>query len=123
MDFITKFFEPGEVNEIWLTFSDPQPKKPRKRLTSPLFIERYKKILNQKGIIHLKTDSQLLYEYTLEQIQLHRYKILHDIKNIDATSEKINEDLKETLSYRTFYEEKWLKDGIKIKYLSFSINS
>ena len=123
MDFITKFFESGEVNEIWLTFSDPQPKKPRKRLTSPLFIERYKKILNQKGIIHLKTDSQLLYEYTLEQIQLHRYKILHDIKNIDATSEKINEDLKETLSYRTFYEEKWLKDGIKIKYLSFSINS
>ena len=123
MDFITKFFESGEVNEIWLTFSDPQPKKPRKRLTSPLFIERYKKILNQKGIIHLKTDSQLLYEYTLEQIQLHRYKILHDIKNIDAISEKINEDLKETLSYRTFYEEKWLKDGIKIKYLSFSINS
>ena len=123
MDFITKFFESGEVNEIWLTFSDPQPKKPRKRLTSPLFIERYKKILNQKGIIHLKTDSQLLYEYTHEQIQLHRYKILHDIKNIDATSEKINEDLKETLSYRTFYEEKWLKDGIKIKYLSFSINS
>ena len=89
----------------------------------PLFIERYKKILNQKGIIHLKTDSQLLYEYTHEQIQLHRYKILHDIKNIDAISEKINEDLKETLSYRTFYEEKWLKDGIKIKYLSFSINS
>ena len=123
VDFITKFFESGEVNEIWLTFSDPQPKKPRKRLTSPLFIERYKKILNQKGIIHLKTDSQLLYEYTLEQIQLHRYKILHDIKNIDAISEKINEDLKETLSYRTFYEEKWLKDGIKIKYLSFSINS
>ena len=123
MDFITKFFEPGEVNEIWLTFSDPQPKKPRKRLTSPLFIERYKKILNQKGIIHLKTDSQLLYEYTHEQIQLHRYKILHDIKNIDAISEKINEDLKETLSYRTYYEEKWLKDGIKIKYLSFSINS
>ena len=71
----------------------------------------------------MKTDSQLLYEYTLEQIQLHRYKILHDIKNIDAISEKINEDLKETLSYRTFYEEKWLKDGIKIKYLSFSINS
>ncbi|MEC7127345.1 MAG: tRNA (guanosine(46)-N7)-methyltransferase TrmB [Bacteroidota bacterium] len=123
VDFITKFFESGEVNEIWLTFSDPQPKKPRKRLTSPLFIERYKKILNQKGIIHLKTDSQLLYEYTHEQIQLHRYKILHDIKNIDAISEKINQDLKETLSYRTFYEEKWLKDGIKIKYLSFSINS
>ena len=123
MDFITKFFEPGEVNEIWLTFSDPQPKKPRKRLTSPLFIERYKKILNQKGIIHLKTDSQLLYEYTLEQIQLHRYKILQNIKNIDDSTEKINEDLKETLSCRTFYEEKWLKDGIKIKYLCFTINS
>ena len=62
-------------------------------------------------------------QYTLEQIQLHHYKILHNIKNIDDTSEKISEELKETLSYRTFYEEKWLKDGIKIKYLSFSINS
>ncbi len=123
IDFITKFFEPNEVAEIWLTFSDPQPKKPRKRLTSPLFIERYKKILHQNGVIHLKTDSKLLYEYTLEQIQLHRYKILHNIKNIDDPKEKMDENLKEILSFRTFYEEKWLKDGIKIKYLSFSLNT
>ena len=121
VDFITKFFKPNEVNEIWLTFSDPQPKKPRKRLTSPLFIERYREILNSEGIIHLKTDSQLLYEYTLEQIQLYHYKILHNIKNIDDPSEKIDENLKEILSYRTFYEKKWLQNGIKIKYLSFSI--
>tara|TARA_B100001939_G_scaffold290898_1_gene262507 strand:+ start:84 stop:758 length:675 start_codon:yes stop_codon:yes gene_type:complete len=123
VDFITKFFEPNEVNEIWLPFSDPQPKKPRKRLTSPLFIKRYREILSSEGIIHLKTDSQLLYEYTLEQIQLHNYKILHNIKNIDDASEKLDENLKEILSYRTFYEKKWLENDIEIKYLSFSINS
>ena len=65
----------------------------------------------------------MLYEYTLEQIQLHRYQILQNIKNIDDATEKINEDLKETLSYRTFYEKKWLQNDIEIKYLSFSINS
>ena len=74
-------------------------------------------------MIHLKTDSKLLYEYTLEQIQLHRYKILHNIKNIDDPKEKMDENLKEILSFRTFYEEKWLKNGIKIKYLSFSLNT
>ena len=54
VDFIEHFFRENEVSEIWLTFSDPQPKRPRKRLTSPLFIDRYKKILSQNGIIHLK---------------------------------------------------------------------
>ena len=69
IDFIDHFFTKDEVSDIWLTFSDPQPKRPRKRLTSPLFIDRYKKILCPNGIIHLKTDSNLLYHYTLDEIK------------------------------------------------------
>ena len=60
IEFIDSIFAQGEVSEIWLTFSDPQPNKPRKRLSSPLFLERYSHILKEDGIIHLKTDSQLL---------------------------------------------------------------
>ena len=69
IDYITNSFSENEVDEIWLTFSDPQPNKPRKRLTSPLFIERYRKILKPGGIIHVKTDSDVLFEYTEEQIK------------------------------------------------------
>jgi len=71
IDFITEWFEDGEVDEIWLTFSDPQRKKPRKRLISPLFVGRYRKILKPGGIVHMKTDSDLLFEYTEEQIKEH----------------------------------------------------
>ena len=76
IDFITDYFAEEEVDEIWLTFSDPQPKKPRKRLSSSLFIERYRKILKQGGIVHMKTDSDLLFEYTEEQIKEHKYDCL-----------------------------------------------
>jgi len=67
IDFIEAFFDENEIDEIWLTFSDPQRKRPRKRLTSRLFIGRYMKFLKKGGIIHLKTDSDLLFESTLEQ--------------------------------------------------------
>ena len=77
VDFINHFFDKNEVSEIWLTFSDPQPKKPRKRLTSPLFIDRYKKILKKEGVIHLKTDSDLLYEYTIDEISSKNYEIIN----------------------------------------------
>ena len=64
IEFIEAFFGPGEVSEIWLTFSDPQLKSENSRLTSPLFLERYRKFLKPGGIIHLKTDSRFLHEYT-----------------------------------------------------------
>ena len=66
VDFVTKFFGENEVDEIWLTFSDPQPKKPKKRLSSKLFTDRYLEFLKINGTIHLKTDSELLYDFTLE---------------------------------------------------------
>ena len=64
IEFITAFFAPGEVDEIWLTFSDPQLKSENSRLTSPVFLERYRKFLKPGGVVHLKTDSRFLHEYT-----------------------------------------------------------
>ena len=64
IEFIEAFFGPGEVSEIWLTFSDPQLKSENSRLTSPLFLERYRKFLRPGGIVHLKTDSRFLHEYS-----------------------------------------------------------
>ena len=64
IELINAFFAPGEVDEIWLTFSDPQMRRENARLSSPLFLERYARLLRPGGIIHLKTDSRFLYEYT-----------------------------------------------------------
>jgi tRNA (guanine-N7-)-methyltransferase len=110
------------VDEIWLTFSDPQKKKERKRLTSPLFIERYRKFLKPGGIIHVKTDSDLLYEYTLEQILEHKYELLIENNDIyNGFVDKQSELLQKILSIRTFYESMWLDQKIPIKYISFRI--
>ena len=122
VDFINHFFSKNEVNEIWLTFSDPQPKKPRKRLTSPLFIERYQNILSKDGIIHLKTDSDLLYEYTIEQIKENNYSTIDNISDIYNEFECLDKEIQSVLGIKTFYEEKWLEEGKKIKYVSFRIN-
>ena len=75
IDFIDSLFGPDEVSEIWLTFSDPQPKKPNKRLSSPVFLERYSHFLKKDGTMHLKTDSQLLHESTLEVIDILRVDV------------------------------------------------
>ena len=121
IDFINKFFAENEIDEIWLTFSDPQPKKPRKRLTSDLFIDRYRPILKNNGVIHLKTDSELLYSYTKDKIFNQNYKILNDIDNIYTCTFKNNSILKEILYLKTFYEKKWMEMGKTIKYLSFQL--
>ena len=122
VDFINHFFSKNEVNEIWLTFSDPQPKKPRKRLTSPLFIERYQNILSKNGIVHLKTDSDLLYEYTIEQIKENNYSTIDNISDIYNEFDSLGKEIKSVIGIKTFYEEKWLEEGKKIKYVSFRIN-
>ena len=69
IEFITAFFASDEVSEIWLTFSDPQMKSENSRLASPLFLERYRKFLKPGGVVHLKTDSRFLHEYTKAVIQ------------------------------------------------------
>ena len=122
IDFIEHFFSKDEVSEIWLTFSDPQPKRPRKRLTSPLFIERYKKFLCPNGTIHLKTDSNLLYNYTLDEIKENNYTIIEKSTNIySELIPRATKKLQETLSIQTFYESLWLKKNKTIKYIAFVI--
>jgi tRNA (guanine-N7-)-methyltransferase len=122
VDFITKFFGENEVNEIWLTFSDPQPKKPKKRLSSKLFTDRYLEFLKINGTIHLKTDSELLYDFTLEEIKSNNFKLLKNIANVYRESYENSQELKKTLFIKTFYEKKWLDLEKTIKYLAFSIH-
>lgn len=120
IEFIDACFGKGEVDEIWLTFPDPQLKERRKkkRLTSARFLNLYKNILAEDGIIHLKTDSTELYEYTLFIIK-HNYlpliKATEDLYG-DGAADKI-------LGIKTFYEKMFLEEGKMIKYLKFKLTN
>lgn len=119
IELINYFFEPDEVSEIWITFPDPQPQssRVRKRLTSPVFLAYYRKFMKADGIIHLKTDSQLLYDYTLEVIEEEGLPMHYHTNDLYATTEEM-----EVKNFRTFYEQMWLEQGISIKYIQFGIN-
>ena len=122
IDFINNFFDTNEVDEIWLTFSDPQPKKPRKRLSSKLFIDRYRKFLKEDGKIHMKTDSDLLFEFTEEEIKAHKYKC-HEL-TWDLYGDYHNglsEQEKKLFEIRTHYEKLFTSKGSVIKYCCFSL--
>ena len=133
IEFIGSLFAPDEVSEIWITFADPQLKKPKKRLTSPLFLERYRNLLKKGGIVHLKTDSRLLHEYTravVEQNGLNMLACATDIYGADR--EKLYGTPLESICGRdavdalfqvqTFYESQYLAQGIPITYMSFLID-
>ena len=123
IDFITDCFEAGEVDEIWLTFSDPQPKKENKRLSSPPFIERYRKILKPGGIIHMKTDSDLLFEYTEEQIKLNNYECLELTWDLyGELPENIDPVTREIFHIKTHYERLFTAKGSVIKYCKFKVD-
>jgi tRNA (guanine-N7-)-methyltransferase len=123
IDFIESYFEAGEVDEIWLTFSDPQPLKPRKRLTSEQFIARYRRILKRGGIVHLKTDSDLLFESTEEQIQEHKYDLIESTWDLyQSMPEDLDPTIREILHIKTHYEQLFTAKGSVIKYCSFRIN-
>ncbi len=117
LDFI---FEKNEIDEIWLTFPDPQIKFQRRkhRLTNTKFLSIYKNILNDSGIIHLKTDSEFLHGYTLgklEEMSINPIVSNHDIyKNSNAPVEAIQ--------IQTHYEKIYLNEGKKITYLNFKFN-
>jgi tRNA (guanine-N7-)-methyltransferase len=114
---INEYFAPGEVSEIWITFPDPQPNKPKtkKRLTSPQFIERYRLVLQPGGTMNLKTDNRMLYDFTLEVIEEKKLKLLA------KTDDLYNSDLlDELLSIQTFYESMFRKEGMPIHYVRFS---
>lgn len=116
IEFINSFFDKGEVDEIWITFPDPHPGKnnSNKRLTCPWFLNAFSKLLKPHGLIHLKTDNTDLFEYT-------RKVVLRNGLELIASTEDLYSDpiLNDTLSIKTHYENIFLKEGIKIKYLSF----
>ncbi|MBP5535581.1 MAG: tRNA (guanosine(46)-N7)-methyltransferase TrmB [Bacteroidales bacterium] len=117
IELIERFFAQDEVDEIWITFPDPQPKKPKKRLTSECFISRYKKFMRPGGTIHLKTDSQELYDYTLnEVIPENGYTVVFNTPDLYST--QYDGEAKLT---QTFYESMWLAQGKAITYIQFKI--
>lgn len=118
IELIEHFFAEDEVDEIWITFPDPQILKARKRLTAPIYLERYKTFLKKGGCINLKTDSDLLYEFTQEVIQSSGYSVIYDYSDLYA-----NDDDLEVKNICTYYEQMWLKQGLTIKYLKFSLEN
>ena len=123
IDFVEALFAENEVDEIWLTFSDPQPQKPKKRLSSPIFINRYRTFLKPGGIVHMKTDNDLLFEYTMEQIEEHGYSIIDYRPDLYLSLEtETNPTQKQIFSIKTHYEQLFYGKGHVIKYVSFKIN-
>ncbi len=114
IELLSYFFEKGEVSEIWITFPDPQMEKKNKRLTNTRFLKLYTSIMNDNGIIHLKTDSNFLYTYTKNVIEENKLQLLQDTN--DLYNSGVNDEI---LSIQTFYEQQWLSRGLNIKYLKF----
>ena len=124
IEFITSFFSPDEVEEIWITFCDPQMKKATKRLTSTYFMQRYQQILKPGGIIHLKTDSPFLYTYTMEMLRLNPYPVLANTDDLYGENSKVkiqNSKLVDAQALQTHYEKQWLDRGMKIKYIAWQL--
>ena len=117
VEFLTSFFAENEIAEIWITFPDPQIKKMKKRLTSARFLKIYSEILSPEGAINLKTDSVLMHEFTKKIIELNRLKTIYSTDNLYAT-----ELDNEVTRIKTFYEQKFLEEGLKITYLKFKFN-
>lgn len=115
IELLTEFFAPGEVSEIWITFPDPQMKKVNKRLTGTRMLESYRKVLAPNGVIHLKTDSPFLFEYTSMMAAHNGLKVLDSTADLYAS---ISPD-DPILNIRTHYEQQWLDRGLTIKYFSF----
>lgn len=119
IESLDRFFAPGEVSEIWITFPDPQMKKRRHRLTSSRFLSLYRSILKPESVVHLKTDSPFLYEYTSRLVRLNNLPLHGDFSNLYAA----NDAPAYATGIKTFYEQQWLSRGKTIRLLEFSISN
>lgn len=118
IELIANFFDTDEVDEIWLTFSDPQPRgsREKKRLSSPQFMKRYSNFLKDDNRIHLKTDDRPLFDYTLNVIEEGKHEkgfVSFDVYGKGAPPE--------VMEIQTFYEQMWIEEGRTIHYLNFKM--
>jgi tRNA (guanine-N7-)-methyltransferase len=116
IDHLDLYFGENEVDEAWIVFSDPYIKKKRKRLTHPKFLKLYRKVMKPRSVIHLKTDSDVLYEYTKEIILKEELELIADEPDVHKNCP---DDPK--LSIITYYENMHLENGKTIKYLAFRL--
>jgi len=116
IEMIGSFFGTDEIDEIWITFPDPQLKKERKRLTSSRFLNTYSNFLKKGGLIHLKTDNAVLYQYTLDLARFNQLPV--KVNTRDLYHSGIDSDI---LGIQTFYERQFLDKGMKITYLCFEL--
>lgn len=117
IELLDAFFAENEVSEIWITFPDPQMKKVNKRLTSVRFLNLYRRVLCDGGLVHLKTDSPFLYTYTDALVTLNRLPV--EVNTDDLYHSGLCDDI---LDIRTFYERQWLARGLTIKYISWHLD-
>ena len=124
IQFINQYFAKNAVNEIWITFPDPHISgKEKNRLTSQNYLSLYKQILKQTGLIHLKTDSPILYEYTIQILAQEKHTILFNTDNLYAAIHLIeNKQLQALLQINTYYEKLDIAGTKQIYYIQFKLN-
>ena len=127
IEFITAYFAAGEVSEIWLTFSDPQFRSENSRLTSPLFLDRYRSFMRPGGIVHRKTDSMFLHQYSRAVAACNGLRVLGCTEDLYGTPREAlaalpGQTVDALYEVQTFYEKMFLEQGYKITYLSFVID-
>lgn len=117
IDMLPHFFAENEIDEIWLTFPDPQMKKVRKRLLASNFLKIYSNVLKNNGSIHLKTDSNFMFTYACAMVECNGFEVVEKFLDLYA-----NDDIDDILAIKTFYEQQWLSRGISIKYIQFKLD-
>lgn len=119
IELIDCFLAENEVQEIWITFPDPQIKykRTKHRMTNEAFLERYKKVLKPSGLMHLKTDSEFMHGYTLGLLHGLGHEVIyanHNIYRNEGAPEEVT-------SIQTFYENQYLEQGKPVTYIRFKI--
>jgi len=114
IELITHFFAKGEIDEIWITFPDPQMTRVNKRMTSTRFMQLYGQLLKSGGIIHLKSDSNFMFRYTQAMVKENGLSVIFETDDLYHSG--LVDDI---LKIQTFYEQQWLARGLNIKYMKF----
>lgn len=120
IEAINYLFATNEIDEIWLTFPDPQMKKVTRRLTATNFIYKYSQILKPQGFVHLKTDSDFMFTYTKAMIEVNNLEVIECYYDL---YDELPAHLPQLTEIKTYYERQWLDRGLKIKYIQFRLNN